>query len=66
MNLDFWTMFNIVGLIFVITGKLIIADDFTTRDWIMVMADERFIALLRNLFGDPEKVAAMFPQDVTS
>ena len=54
MNLDFWTMFEVVGLIYTITGKLIFSDDFETEDWIKLMADPRFVALLKKLFGGPD------------
>ena len=51
MNFDFWEMFEAVGLIFTITGKLVFVDDLKTEDWMKLMADPRFVSLLKRLFG---------------
>lgn len=51
-NLSFWDLFEVVGLIFTITGKLVFADHITTEDWMKLMADPRFVELLKRIFGE--------------
>lgn len=52
MNLDFFQMLELIGLVYSITGKLVFSDHFTTEDWMKLLADQRFVEALRRIFGN--------------
>jgi len=52
MNLDFFQMLELIGLVYSITGKLVFSDHFTTEDWMKLLANQQFLDALRRIFGD--------------
>ena len=54
MNLDFWVILQLIGVVQRVTGKFVFSDSLTTEDWGKLFADPEFIEVLKKIFGENE------------
>lgn len=50
-GLGFWDFFNLIGIVYRVTGKWIFDGHFEGEDWAKLMSDPEFIAFMKKLFG---------------
>lgn len=50
-DLSFWDLFNLVGIVYRVTGKWVFDGHFTSEDFGALLLDEEFVNLLKKLLG---------------